>query len=202
MREKRDLDRTTSGGCRSGCVRGSRGALMSRWLCGQRVHAPPREQRPARSRSIPEVYDVYSPVWGCLLLPLCSSQESPQQEGWCQGKRARLLVSFFFFSPLSVFALGCMSTTLKSFCVPRYFHPSENTSAKGFDEIIADLVKSFSLLLRFFIWPQKDGDAALPPVFVFFCDFLSLLLSVTGASQIIFFHLLVLFCDWFAGLFI
>lgn len=99
----------------------------------------------------------------------------------------------FFFSPLSVFALGCMSTTLKSFCVPHYFHPSKNTSAKEFDEIIADLVKSFSLLLRFYL--ASEGQWRCPPLpfLSFFCDFSSLLLSVTGASQIIFFHLFVLF---------
>lgn len=33
-----------------------------------------------------KVYDVDSSVWGCVLLPLRSSQESPQQEGWCEGK--------------------------------------------------------------------------------------------------------------------
>lgn len=33
-----------------------------------------------------KVNNVYSTIWGCVVLPLCSSQESPQQEGWCQGK--------------------------------------------------------------------------------------------------------------------
>lgn len=58
---------------------------------------------------------------------------------------------FFISFCVSAFALGCMSTTPKSFCVPRYFHPSKNTSAKGSDEITADLVKSFSLLLHFYL---------------------------------------------------
>lgn len=46
-----------------------------------------------------KVYDVYSPIWGRVVLPLCSSQESPQQEGWCQGKRARLLSRLLPCSP-------------------------------------------------------------------------------------------------------
>lgn len=102
MREKRDLG---IGGCSGffACLQsGSGGALMSRRLRPVRARAVVWAAS-GRWRSIVKVYDVYSPVWGCLLLPLCSSQESPQQEGWCQGKTARLLVTdlwtFFFFPP-------------------------------------------------------------------------------------------------------
>lgn len=170
---------------------------MSRWLCGQRVHAPPREQRPARSRSIPEVYDVYSPVWGCLLLPLCSSQESPQQEGWCQGKRARPLVTdlqtfFFFFPPL------CVCPWLHVDYAEVLLCPALLSS---FQKYIGERVwwdycrfsQELQPFASFLFGLRRAVTLPFALVFVFFCDFSSLLLSVTGASRIIFFHLFVLF---------
>lgn len=61
-----------------------------------------------------KVYDVYSSIWGCVVLPLCSSQESPQQEGWCQGKLACLFylpsLPLFSFASFPLYILGCPST--------------------------------------------------------------------------------------------
>lgn len=69
------------------------------------MHACIRVSRSQRAVVIWMCYDVYSSIWGCVLLPLCSSQESPQQEGWCQGKLARLVSYLFprFHSPRFLF---------------------------------------------------------------------------------------------------
>jgi len=77
-----------------------------------------------------KVYDVYSSIWGCVVLPLCSSQESPQQEGWCQGKLARPLSSpsfciVAFLYPWLPF-LSCDALYLQN-----YFYYSINILNKG-----------------------------------------------------------------------
>lgn len=126
---------------------------MSRWLCGQCVHAPSCEQRPG-GRDL---------SWRCMMCTLPSEGVS-----FCLSAAAKSLLNkkadvkvrqpvslaltfgpFSFSLLLSVSVLGCMSTTLKCFCVLHYFHHSKNTLAKGFDEIIADLVNGFSLLFHF-----------------------------------------------------
>lgn len=91
-----------------------------------------------------KVYDVYSPIWGCVLLPLCSSQESPQQEDWCQGKLAALFsyltASFPLYNPFSARCSDALHAQ-------NYFYYSINISSKGVrDDLTLSSAAAFTLI--------------------------------------------------------